>query len=430
MKSVFFIFIMIFFIGWVTYAQDSLTVDEAVQCVIKTHPAIKQVLATTKASKERIKIANSYRYPMVNTEALYARIGPVPELTIPDMGSFKFYPENNYDIHIAGRYMVFDFGKTDAVIELSKSRAESSQDVAELTKTHLAMQTIRTFYAILFLQKSLRVQDEQIAALNEHLLINQKRVAAGSATDFDVLTTQVRVAAAQNQKIDIENTWQKQKSLFRQLLSLPEDAPVLIRGEFVSDSALPETGSLFEQAKSQRLELLLALSAKHSAELQYQLSSLGNRPAFSVNAGFGFKNGYIPDLNKMQDNWVAGVRAEMPIFDGGRVSHQMNEAKATLLAEQEHLKDVEQQIRSEIEQAVDDVRAAQSKIEIYEIQLEQANEAVTLAKSRYEAGTITNLDLLDVETAQSASRLYQIQAFYRYMMSKVELDRVVGNKLF
>jgi len=81
----------------------------------------------------------------------------------------------------------------------------------ELTKTNLSLQTIRVFYTIILLQKSMKVQDEQIEALNQHLSVTQKRVAAGTATSFDVLTTQVRVAGAQNQKVDIQIRFRNRK---------------------------------------------------------------------------------------------------------------------------------------------------------------------------------------------------------------------------
>jgi outer membrane protein len=412
------------------YAQDSLTVEQAVQRVLQTHPAIQQILAVGSANEARVQTASSAKYPDIAVEGLYSRIGPVPELTIPHMGSFKFYPENNYDAHVAARYTVFDFGRTDAAIDVSRSRVQSSQDAVEMTKTGLAMQTIRTFYSILFLQKSLQVGEEQIQTLNQHLTAAQNRVAAGTATNFDILTTEVRVVGAQSQKIDINNALQRQECSLRQLLNYPADKLVRIRGEFNLNPVNLQTDSLFALARRQRTELSLARDAEHTAELQVRLSSLGDRPSLKVNLVYGFKNGYIPHLDRMQDNWVAAIKAEMPIFDGGRISHQEEEARANLLAEQSHLQDVERQIRSEIEQTVVDVQAAQAKVQISQTQLEQAHQAVELARTRYETGSVTNLDLLDAETVESAAKLSHIQALYRYAISRYELDHATGNPLY
>jgi len=109
-----------------------------------------------------------------------------------------------------------------------------------------------------------------------------------------------------------------------------------------------------------------------------------------------------------------------------RVGHLEEEAQATVEAEQAHTRDLEKQIRSDIEQVVSDVQAAESKIKISELQLQQAHEAVAIARTKYETGSITNLDFLDTETAESEARLLNLQALYRFVISKYELDRAIG----
>ena len=418
--SVFFLF------GGVAAGQDSLTVEQAIQRVLQTHPAIKQALANTRAAEARASQTSSAKLPDVTTEAVYAHIGPIPEFSFPVFGSFVLAPQDNYDAHISGKYTVFDFGKTNAAIDASRSLVQTSQDAAELTKTNLAMQTIRAFYAITLLRKSEKVQDEQIEALTQHISVTQKRVTAGSATNFDVLTTQVRVAAAQNQKVEIQNSLQRQESVLRQLLDLPMNSPLTISGSFQPTPVALNQDSLFQLALRQRIELKLARDAEESAKLQKNASSLGNMPSLKVIAAYGLKNGYEPNIYPMRGNWMWGAQAQFPVFDGGRVNHQEEEAQAVIESEQAHAQDAERQIRSDVEQTISDVQASWSKVQISEVQLQQAHEAVAIARTKYETGSITNLDLLDAETAESSARLMNLQALYRFVISKYELSRAVG----
>jgi outer membrane protein TolC len=175
--------------------------------------------------------------------------------------------------------------------------------------------------------------------------------------------------------------------------------------------------------------LKLARDAEQSAQLQKKLNSLGNMPSLNVNVAYGIKNGYEPNIYAFRGNWMWGLQARVPLFDGGRVSHQEEEAQASLQAEQAHSQDVERQVRSDVEQVTSDVQAALAKVQISEVQLQQSQEAVTIARTRYETGSITNLDLLDAETAESASKLTNLQALYRFVISKYELDRAVGAQL-
>jgi outer membrane protein len=419
--------LILFCIGFqMLCAQDTLTVEQAVQRVLQTHPAIEQALANIRAGEARTSQASSANLPEVTTEAVYAHIGPVPEFSFPVLGSFVLAPADNYDAHVAGRYTFYDFGKTSATIDLSRSRVQTSRDAMELTKTNLSLQTIRVFYTIVLLRKSLQVQDEQIEALNQHLSVTQKRVETGTATNFDVLTTQVRVAAAQNQKVEIQNSLQKQEAILRQLLNLPTNSLPMIQGSFQQTQVSLNVDSLSQLALQQRTELKLAHDAEQSAQRQKELNSLGNMPTLKVSLVYGLKNGYEPNIYPVRGNWVWGAQAQVPIFDGGRVSHQEEEAQATVQAEQAHGRDVEQQIRSDVEQVVADVQAAVSKVQISEVQVRQAHEAVTIARKQYETGSITNLDLLDAETAESAAKLMNLQALYRFIVSKYDLDRAIG----
>jgi outer membrane protein len=212
----------------------------------------------------------------------------------------------------------------------------------------------------------------------------------------------------------------------RQLLNLPPNIPPIIRGTFQPTTVPLDADSLYQLALRQRPELKIARDDERTAEHQKKLNSLGNMPKLNVSVMYGLKNGYEPNLYPLRGNWVWGAQAQVPIFDGGLVGHQEEEAQAALEADEAHSRDVSQQIRSEIEQVISDVQAAVSKVQISEVQLRQAHDAVTIARTQYETGSITNLDLLDAETAESAAKLMNLQALYRFVISKYELDRAVG----
>jgi outer membrane protein len=425
MKKIF-IAVITFFLLPSASAQDSLTVEQAVQRVLQTHPALEQATAAARAAEARYAQSQSAQDLDVSALAQYTRIGPIPAFNIPVMGSFLLAPDNNYDAHVTAQYTVYDFGKTNAVVDLSHSRIQTAHDAIELTKTALALQTIRTFYSLVLLQKSLIVQNEQIDALNQHLLLTQKRVDAGTATNFDVLTTQVHVASAQNQKVDIENSIQKQVSVLRELLGLPAGSEINLRGILLEERRSLNVDSLLQIANNFRPELKLAHNAEQSAMLQQRLSGLGNLPSLKIGAAYGIKNGYEPNLDAWRGNWAAFATAQISIFDGYRTKHQVEESQALLEAEQAHTDDVAKQIRSEVEQSIADVQAVETKIEISKVQLLQAHDAVTIARGRYEAGAITNLDLLDAETAESSAKLTDLQALYQYVISSYQLQKATG----
>ena len=53
-----------------------------------------------------------------------------------------------------------------------------------------------------------------------------------------------------------------------------------------------------------------------------------------------------------------------------------------------------------------------------------------MARVRYDAGVVTNLDLLDAEMTLSQVKLIRLRAFYTYTESLNALNRATGRKIW
>jgi outer membrane protein len=411
-------------------ASDSLSLDSAIARVLATYPAVDQASRGVAAVQSRVAGSRSSYYPEVAVEGSYARVDPVPSFDFPGLGSFKLFPANNYDAHLAVRQTVFDFGKRATEVAFSESLGQAADHNVELVRAGLAFETIRTFYSILYLERNLDVQDEQIAALTRHLEVTREKVRTGSATDFDVLTTQVRVATAQSQRVDVANTLERERVRLRGLLGLPPDAPLHLAGTFDIAAPTLRTDSLVALALTQRPELKLSRDAEATAGIQTRLASLGDRPSVKVGVTAGVKNGYVPNLNEATANWNAGIQVDVPVFNGFRRSSHVAEAQLNFQAAQDHTRDIERRVATDVQQAIADVQASEQQLSTSELQVTQAEQAVSLAEVRYDAGVITNLDVLDAQTSLEAARLVALKARYDFVRSRYELDRALGNHVW
>ncbi len=424
-----------FLSGWCTAVRaqtgaDSLTLDRALQLVLSTNPALQQATEGFAAASARAREARSSYYPTASAAGLYTRLGPVASLEFPPLGNFELFPADNYDAHVGVHQTLFDFSRTSLSVDLAASMTESAADRIETVRRDLSFQTARAFYTILFLRRSIAVQDEQIAALNDHLLVTRKKVESGSATDFNVLTTQVRIAAAQDMKIDLENSLRKEEIGLRRLTGMAPDAPLLLKGEFAQTPQSANADSLLGAALRQRIEEKSASDAVTSAELQARVASAADNPSLSLDLAYGFKNGYIPDLEVLRGNYVVGFQVEVPLFNGFRTASARDEADANLRASQSHRQDIEAQIRTEVLQAISDLRASEERLQTSDLNVRQARTAVGMARVRYDAGVITNLDLLDAETDLEQAELSDLRALFNYVLSTFSLRQSVGEKIW
>jgi len=412
--------------------QDSLTINKAIEIVLKRHPSIVQATEALAAMQERTQGQKSSYLPFANISVADVYLGPEYPFNL-GVAKFPMYPDNNFDAHFGAEYTVFDFGKRRISVESAKTGEESAGDRLQSIRTNLYYQVSQIFTTIILLEKSILVSDDAIAELDRHLLTVKKKVETGSATEFDVLKTEVQRAVAQSQRIDIGADLVKKQTVLRQLLGMPENAPLFLHGGFDTLFVNQKADTLIQNALQNRSDYAMAIHTKKSAELQRQSAKIVNLPQLGVHASLGYKNG-LPndapppstDISTPRFNWSAGAQISMPLYDGMRAHHLETEADRNVKAASAAVNDIEEKIKSDVLQAQTDVEASYAKLDVSRKQVQFSQRSLELAQLKYDAGVITNLDVLDAENDFSQAQLGHLQNQYRYVMSMYALEQATG----
>ena len=412
-----------------TANTDSLTLDKAIELTINNYPLIKQQQEKLKAVDYKIEQQKSFYYPDIFGEASYTRIGPLPSFSFGG-NTLELAPANNYNFNLVLHQQVYDFGKRDAAVDLIESYKQSASDNVDFIKSKLSYQTLQSFYSILFLNESIAVKDTQISALNEHLDITNKRIESGSATDYDALSTQVRISQAQSEKIELINNLKRQQIILKQLLGIPQDTTINITGDFSVPQLTANSDSLVDVAFQKRPEIKLAEDELNTSHLQEHLAGLGDMPSLNAILTYGIKNGYEPNLKVLRGNWVAGVSLNVPIFNGFLTKNKENESRVNSNVADLNIVTLKRNVVSEIQQAESGLSSSLDKLKSTQTQVNFAKETVQRAIARYNSGVGTNLDLLDAETSLAQAKLFYLQDLYRSILSSYELKKAVGDIIY
>ena len=411
-------------------ASLSFNVEEAVTTVLNNYPTIKEANEALRCSMAGLNESRSDYYPKLTANFGYTRLDPDPAIDFPGLGSIQLFPENNYDINLHLKYNILGLGKTNSQVDLAKSRLDSSQNNIDLLKNNLAFETIQIFYLILLLDRSIEVQNKQIDSLNEHLEITKKKVSSGTATDFDALTTKVKVAEATTQKIELQNLLNKEQITLKRLLGAPDDTAIILKGDFPNSPLIFDENGLIAKAQNQRIEVKLAENLEKTALMGYRIAKSDYDPSLNLNLSYGTKNGYLPNLDTLKQNWIGNVEFSIPLFEGFKTPNKVKEADAKLMIAKLNKWDSQAQVASEVRKSLSDVRADFEKMSSTELHVKLAQEALSQAKIRYESGIITNLDLINAETALAQARLFNIQALHDYVISGKALKKSIGDRLW
>jgi outer membrane protein len=440
-KSIIFLLILLFFQNCILQGQsiidtnmkpsgDSLSLRSIIEKVIANYPAVKAAEEAVNYADIRIGLAKTGYNPVVDITAGFANLAPVTKLTFPSLGTFQLYPAYNYSASVNLQQLVYDFGRTRQNVEFENENKAVGQQTLEQVKQRLSLLTVNNFYALFFLQAEIKIKDEQLTALNEHLQYIEKMMATGSATEYQVLSTKVRISTVESQRVDIIASLAAQQASLNSLLGNDQAVRPVVKNELSVDPPVIPSDSILSYAFHNRDEVLINEKKTSLAELRYGITKLQNRPLLSLQASGGAKNGYIPDLGKLTPDYVVGLGLRIPIFDGMKNKYYLSQAQSAITSLSYESDFTKRTISNEVYESEAAMFAAKKKISQFELQLSQALRAYSLAETSFKSGVITNLDLLDANTSVSESSLMLLKARIDYAASVYKLKAALGERIY
>jgi outer membrane protein TolC len=121
-----------------------------------------------------------------------------------------------------------------------------------------------------------------------------------------------------------------------------------------------------------------------------------------------------------------GLQSNWAIFDGRATAGRVAQAKSVFNQAKLSLADAQLAVEVDVRRAFSQWQQANELVEASQKVVEQATEAVRLANARYNAGTGTQLDVLQAQTDLTTARTNQIQAFYNYNVAVAALRKATG----
>ena len=439
-KHTFTPFMLIFFIGILSTfqvcAQDStveeITLSQAITLAVKNHPLIKEAEDQLAVVHARSLEQKSAFYPNASVELNYNIIGPRPffEITGPIDEKFYLTPINNLDGDLAINYLIYDFKRRQEVMKLFQSNELTGAEKINLVRLHLAYQTAKVYYSILYLKKSLAVMDREIQDIREHLEVARKLVLTGSATGLDTLNTRVRLTTLISQKSQVTTQVDKTEVLLKSLMNLPVSKKISVSGYFDKVFTSYSPDSLIQKAFNQREEIKINKLISRTSRIQKNIIAKSNLPLLLFHGSFGVKNGYPDNLTRLRGNYVMGLTAQIPVFDGYKRKSKLNTADWQIKTINDHESVLKQNIRTEIEKDLLDYKNNKIQLGSTGEEVKQAQAALNQAKGLYETGSVTNTTLLDTETALARAQLKYSYQLFQLTLSRYVILQAVGEKIW
>jgi outer membrane protein len=427
MKQQFLLFALVLCIN--TNAQSVVLKDEQLNTLIKkainNYPKIKELEEQIKVFDIKDKLTNSIFQPVVNGNINYRLQAPVAEAEFGN-NKIQFTPYNNYNANLSISQLIYDFGKT--ALQLKKNNADKAINVAliDVSKNAVAYQVATIYYGIIYLQKIIVNQQQQLEVLKQNEKQIKSKYDNGDALRYDVLTTQVKSTNANNKLKDFISQQNKQYILLQWLTGDTAKANIILTNEMNPFELIAITDN-WQQSNPDAI-----VADKKIVLLNYEIKSaaINTKPSLITTGSAGFINGLQPNINQIKPAASIGIGINIPIISASKPKLQQQIAEVNISTLKKSLLSIQSNIVKDLAIVNEDYENLKDKLLTTNLLIQQAEQAFQLAQVRYKAGLITSVELLSAQSNVEDSKLQQVQLQYQMQLDKIESNKIVGTKIW
>ena len=289
------------------------------------------------------------------------------------------------------------------------------------------------FYQIVVNRELVSVNEQSVHLLEAQLKDQQNRFEAGTVPRFNVLQAEVALYNQLPLLIAAQNNLRIAKITLAKTLGLDfqprrgESPPLEVAGEMPYIPRSINLANAIELGKERRPFLKQARANVLNQKEQVRAAAGQYLPTITTTGGGEWVSSPInSSWHDISKGWIAQVQGSVPIWDSGAIAGQVIQQRALLSEAKITYEDDVRQVELEIQQAYSNLRQFREQVQSQEKNVEQAEEALRLAKARLDAGAGTQLDVLNAQVQLLTAQSTRLQALFGYNSALAEFDRATG----
>src|ERR1035437_3249383 len=345
-------------------------------------------------------------------------------------------PNENWNAGIQIVQSIYEGGKLVAAIRAADATKQQALAQYQTSVANTLLTVRLAYYDTLLAAQQITVHESSVNLLQKELEDQQHRLDAGTVPKFNVLRAEVAVANERPNLIRAKNQYRIAKNLLANLLgyNLPRDIweniPLNLTDALEAVPYEVNLPDAIQQALTRRTELAALRQQTELQRLNIINAKSGYKPTVQLFGGYNWMNNqFSTRLDNNLNGWNAGAQLNWNIFDGLLTHGKVIQANAQFARAKTELADRSRQIELDVRTAYSDFLEAKEVLDSQSKVREQADEALREANARTDAGTGTQLDVLDAETSLTQARTTQVQALHDYTAARAKLERAIGADL-
>ena len=406
-----------------TGQSELLSLEQAVATALEHHPRLRQVQLEIQAAAARIKEARSTFLPQVDAGGI-AKQGLSGAGNWFGLHGLASSPEPE-DIAVSVNVYqdLYDFGRTEHQSSARRSELIYFTETVLAEQAKVILDAKNAYYNGLKAQKLVGVAETTIQERRLTLRQAEAFYRAQLRSKLDVSLAQLEVSRAELGRVKADNSLKQAFATLNHRMGVDSSQIYTLQEPLIEPTSLSAVEGLVEQSLDSRPDLRAVEARIEAAQEWVKRAESERYPRFM---GL-FSGGWTRFADFTLSNLLfGGFGFRLPVFTGGRLTARIEEAKKdvekTKMVREELIQNVELQVRT----AYTDILTAIEAVKTNSQMIQQAQEALRLARIRYRMELSDFVELAAAQTFLSTAESDYAAALYDYKIKESELEYATG----
>lgn len=411
----------------------TLTLDKALEIALDENPTIKVAAEEIALKKVASKEAWQSLLPEASLNGSLDHTIKAAEMKLNDM-SFKMGQDGtntanaglsiNLPLFAPAVYRAMSMTKTDIELAVEKSRASELDLINQVTKAYYQLMLAQDSYEVL--QGSYKLAEDNFNVVNA-------KYQQGAVSEFDKISAEVQMRSIKPNVISAANAVTLAKLQLKVLMGITADVDIKTDDNLTNYESMLFANQLKEEDMSlennttmKQFELNMKLLEKNVKSLKTNFM-----PTLSMSFSYQSQSLYNPNINFFDYTWSNSsslmFNLSIPLYRASNFT-KVKSARIQMRQLDWNRIDTERKLNMQVVSYRNNMTASSEQVVSNKENVMQAEKAVQIAGKRYEVGKGTVLELNSSQVSLTQAQLTYNQSIYDYLVSKADLDQVLGKQ--
>jgi adhesin transport system outer membrane protein len=381
---------------------QALSVDQAMQYAIKTHPLILSAEGQYRAAKSELTASRWSRFPTVGASARENSFDEKQDVTTASMPLWMG-------------------GRINADIDLAKSKRDGALSGISEAQQSVMLDTIGLFFDYFKSEKKLEIASLNVDEHQRLYEIIERRVEAATSPDVDAMLAQARLQSARSAQIQAASIKDISKASLELTVGRVIDA-VLVNNN-------PEPfGISLNEAVATGIAVSPRIARIESEIKGFEANIKSAKSALYPQVSLGYEKRFNDPDSSRVDQEETFVSVQFQPGAGLAVASSISAAKQRKQSARDSLEAEKRELRRQIKTAWNEYASVSFQLEPSKMLVDATNSVIESYLRQYAVGKKSWLDVLNAQREATQARNTLVDFEVQYLTSIYRL-RVLMNEI-